>query len=214
MKTNKDYKNEALAALKGNWPQAVLCAVTVMFLMFLIASPAGYSTISQSTSMTLTYLGFLLNIFLLYPLMLGYSVAHNRLLTDGDTALTANMIKDSYCKGYLRNVVAMLLVYLYTFLWSLLLIIPGIIKGFSYSMTPFIVKDYPELSVNQAINLSMKMMKGRKFDLFWLYLSFFGWIFLSVFTLGIGMFWLMPYMQTAMASFYQDVKNDYVKSNI
>ena len=53
------------------------------------------------------------------------------------------------------------------------------------------------------------MMKGHKFDLFWLYLSFIGWGILCIFTLGIGLLWLVPYMQTAQSSFYEDVKADY-----
>ena len=76
-------------------------------------------------------------------------------------------------------------------------------------MTPFILVDNPELSANEAINLSKKMMKGHKFDLFWLELSFIGWILLGLLTLGIGYFWLMPYMYTSIAGFYQDVKADY-----
>ena len=80
-------------------------------------------------------------------------------------------------------------------------------------MTPFILKDYPELSANQAINLSMKMMEGRKFDLFYLYLSFIGWGILALFTLGIGYLWLMPYMYTSTAAFYQNVKEEYITNN-
>ena len=113
----------------------------------------------------------------------------------------------------LRNVGGMLLVGVFTFLWTLLLIIPGIIKSLAYSMTPFILKDYPELSANQAINLSMKMMEGRKFDLFYLYLSFIGWGILAIFTLGIGYLWLMPYMYTSTAAFYQNVKEEYITNN-
>ena len=107
----------------------------------------------------------------------------------------------------------MFLMYMFTFLWALLLFIPGIIKSLAYAMTPFIIKDYPELSANQAINLSMKMMKGRKFDLFWLTLSFLGWVLLCMLSLGIGLFWFMPYWQTTLAAFYQDVKHDYINNN-
>ena len=99
--------------------------------------------------------------------------------------------------------------YLFTFLWTLLFIIPGIIKAFSYAMSPYILEENPELSANEAIDRSRAMMKGHKFDLFWLYLSFIGWGFLCIFTLGIGLLWLMPYMQTAEAAFYEDVKAEY-----
>jgi uncharacterized membrane protein len=94
-------------------------------------------------------------------------------------------------------------------LWSLLLVIPGIIKSLSYAMTMYIVKDHPELTVNEAIDLSKDMMYGHKYDLFYLYISFIGWYLLSILTLGIGTFWLMPYIQTAQASFYEDVKAEW-----
>ena len=219
MKTNQEYKNMALAALKGNWAPALVGAICCTFAMGIIMSPAYCSNMaafgmSPFTALNpgllkgATYSGFFFNIFLLYPLILGYSVAHNDLLVSGDSRVTRNTIRNTFA-GYFRNVLSMFLVYVFVILWSLLLIIPGIVKALAYAMTPFIVKDYPELSANQAINLSIKMMKGHKFDLFWLMLSFLGWIILCIFTLGIGSLWLMPYMQTTVAAFYQDVKNDY-----
>ena len=107
----------------------------------------------------------------------------------------------------------MTLMGIFVFLWTLLLVIPGIIKAFAYALVPYILADKPELSANEAINLSMKMMKGHKFDLFYLQLSFIGWAFVSVFTLGIGLLWLMPYMMTAQAAFYQDVRKEYLANN-
>ena len=219
MKTNQELKNSALAALKGNWAPAVLGAIFFTFATCLITSP-GYcanmaafgmpffDSINPKLLKIFSNSSFLLNFFLLYPLSLGYSVAHKELLQNGDAAITRNTVRLAF-SDYVRNAVSILLVYLYTLLWTLLFIVPGIIKGLAYSLTPFIVKDNPQLSPNQAINLSMKMMKGHKFDLFYLYLSFVGWIFLAILTLGIGLLWVIPYMQTSMAAFYLDVKNDY-----
>lgn len=76
-------------------------------------------------------------------------------------------------------------------------------------MTPFILADNPELSANQAIDRSRAMMKGHKFDLFWLYLSFIGWGLLCVLTVGIRLFWFCPYIYTSVAAFYQDIKAEY-----
>lgn len=219
MKTNQELKNSALAALKGNWASAVLGAIFFTFATCLITSP-GYcanmaafdmpffNSINPKLLKIFSNSSFLLNFFLLYPLSLGYSVAHKELLQNGDAAITRNTVRLAF-SDYVRNAVSILLVYLYTLLWTLLFIVPGIIKGLAYSLTPFIVKDNPQLSPNQAINLSMKMMKGHKFDLFYLYLSFIGWILLAMLTLGIGLLWVIPYMQTSMAAFYLDVKNDY-----
>lgn len=219
MKTNQELKNSALAALKGNWAPAVLGAIFFTFATCLITSP-GYcanmaafdmpffNSINPKLLKIFSNSSFLLNFFLLYPLSLGYSVAHKELLQNGDAAVTRNTVRLAF-SDYVRNAVSILLVYVYTALWTLLFIVPGIVKGLAYSLTPFIVKDNPELSPNAAINLSMKMMKGHKFDLFYLYLSFIGWILLAMLTLGIGLLWVIPYMQTSMAAFYLDVKNDY-----
>lgn len=221
MKNNQEYKNEALAALRGNWAPAVACAVVLMLLMCLIMGPSYCANMTSLGMMALpaglvkafTWISLPMNIFLFYPLLLGYTITHNTLLAEGDTSLTGNMF-GSMVTGYFRNVWGMFLIYFFVFLWSLLLIIPGIIKGFAYAMTPYILKDYPELSANQAINLSVKMMKGHKFDLFWLNLSFIGWYFLGFLTLCVGYVWLMPYVQTANAAFYQDVKREYLSTTV
>lgn len=100
----------------------------------------------------------------------------------------------------------LILVAIYTILWTCLLIIPGIVKSYSYALTPFILKDEPELKYNAAIEKSMRMMDGYKMKLFLLDLSFIGWMILSVLTLGIGLLFLQPYMNTARAAFYEDLK--------
>jgi uncharacterized membrane protein len=143
----------------------------------------------------------------------GYQNAIRSLVIQGDENVTSNLFAHTF-KGYWKNVWACFLMVLFIFLWSLLLLIPGIVKGYAYMMTPFILKDNPELSANEAINLSQKMMKGHKFDLFYLMLSFIGWAFLGIFTLGIGYLWLMPYTYAAFAAFYQDLKKEYLTNNI
>lgn len=94
---------------------------------------------------------------------------------------------------------------LYTFLWSLLLIIPGIVKGLSYAMTPFILEEHPELTASEAIKASMKLMDGHKMDLFILGLTFIGWQLLACLTMGIGFLFLNPYMNAAYAAFYRSI---------
>ena len=107
---------------------------------------------------------------------------------------------------YSRILTTKLLQAVYTFLWSLLLLIPGIIKHYSYAMTDYILKDEPELCNNAAIERSMAMMEGNKMKLFLLDLSFIGWAILCLFTFGIGFFVLQPYMQVSHAAFYEDLK--------
>ena len=94
---------------------------------------------------------------------------------------------------------------LFIVLWSLLFIIPGIVKGLSYAMTPFILEEHPELTASEAIKASMKLMDGHKMDLFILGLSFIGWSLLACLTMGIGFLFLNPYMNAAYAAFYRDI---------
>jgi len=101
---------------------------------------------------------------------------------------------------------AYLLMILFTFLWMLLLIIPGIIAALSYSMTFFILADDSSIGAMEALDKSKKMMDGYKWKYFCLGLRFFGWALLCILTLGIGFLWLMPWMQVTMAKFYEDVK--------
>ena len=122
--------------------------------------------------------------------------------------MTGNSFREGF-KPYWRNVWAALFRAILVWLWSLLLVIPGVIKSLSYAMTFYVLKDNPDLSVNQAIDLSKDMMYGHKYDLFYLYLSFAGWFILCLLTLGIGFFWLIPYIETAQASFYEDVKAEW-----
>ena len=100
--------------------------------------------------------------------------------------------------------------YVYLTLWTLL-IIPGIIKSFSYSMTYFILNDHPEYTANQAITESRHMMNGHKMDYFLLCLSFLGWFILSILTVGIGFLWLAPYFYATSAAFYEEISKEYYK---
>ena len=94
---------------------------------------------------------------------------------------------------------------LYCFLWGLLFIIPGIVKAYSYAMTPYIMTEHPEMTANEAITASRQLMDGHKGELFLLRLSFIGWMILNIFTLGIGSLWLTPYIQATEAAFYREL---------
>jgi uncharacterized membrane protein len=92
-------------------------------------------------------------------------------------------------------------------LWSLLLIIPGIIKAYAYAMTPYILADCPDVSAADALALSQRMTKHYKGDIFTLQLTFLGWALLSLLTLGLV--WILyagPYYHTSMAAMYSQLK--------
>lgn len=107
---------------------------------------------------------------------------------------------------FTKSLVLYIVETVYIFLWSLLLIIPGIVKTYSYSMAFYIMNDHPEYTATQCLDESRRMMQGHKLDLFCLHLSFIGWIIVAAFTLGIGMLWVEPYMQLAQANFYEELK--------
>lgn len=218
MKENQDYKNEALAALRGHWAPAVLAVLAYIGIMFVFMVPYEFkymqllddpTNLALSASVPKWSLWYTLGlIFLFLPLTIGLVNSLKRMLTEGDDRVLGNMFNITF-KGYWHNLWGVLLTKIFASLWALLLIVPGIIKGLSYAMTSYILVDYPELPANQAINLSRKMMYGRKFDLFYLYLSFIGWLVLCFLTLGIGLIWFVPYAQTTEASFYEDAKAGY-----
>ena len=236
MKSNTFFKDSALNALRGNWGKAVLATLVYFLIAMAIAGPAAYTSIKtqvfmsdhsmtsvsqittmvsdpeyialQKQSMGTSSLVFLLEVFLLIPIGVGFCNMFRKLLVSGDNNLISNLFDFS---NYWRKIGGMLLMGILIVLWSFLLVVPGIIKAYSYSMTPYILDENPELSASEAIHRSRMMMKGHKFDLFWLQLSFIGWYLLCILTLGIGIFWLAPYYNTAQAAFYEEVKADYAQ---
>ncbi len=207
MKQSSELRLAARNTLRGNWPGAVVCtivyiavALVVSCLPTVLANPDN-----PSSSGAYGLLSLLLTILALNPLELGFYNAYRMLYQDGDQNLISNTFSLPF-KNYSHYVWGMLLMGIKIFLWSLLFIIPGIIKYFSYSMTPYILMEHPELSASEAIRTSKLMMKGHKFDLFYLYLTFIGWFLLSMLTAGIGLLWLTPYVRTAVAAFYADLK--------
>lgn len=106
-------------------------------------------------------------------------------------------------------IVLNLLVGLFTFLWMLLFIIPGIVKSYAYSMAFYIKHDHPEYDWKQCMDESQRYMKGYKWQLFCLDFSFIGWILLGFLCCGIGTLWVVPYQNAARANFYENLKAIY-----
>ena len=190
--------------LDGRWLEAAL-------LTFVYCVIAGIfsATVSAGAELFIPHIGSVFTLLLL-PMGWGYSMTFlaNHRKEDNDPFRVGHLL-DGY-QDFVRILLTILLEYIYIVLWLCLLIIPGLIKSLSYSMTLFILRDYKELKYNGAIDLSMAMMEGHKWDLFWLYLTFIGWAILCIFTLGIGYFWLQPYMTSTMANFYEEVKAEYM----
>ena len=111
-----------------------------------------------------------------------------------------------YFQYWKTTACARLLQSVYVLLWSLLFIIPGIIAGYSYAMTSYILEENPDLTASEAIERSKQMMSGNRWRLFCMQISFIGWDILSaLLTFGIGGLWITPYKQAATAAFYREI---------
>ena len=197
LKTNSQLRSNARALLKGNWVTAILLCLIFSILCGL----PGY----------IPYFGPIIGILLSGPLTLGLASCFLKLVRC-EPFIFENLF-DGF-KKFSSSVIAQLLITIFVILWSLLLIIPGIIASYSYSMVFYILSDNPELSAMEALNKSKELMLGYKWKLFCLHLTFIGWGILAILTLGIGFLWLTPYIYGSVASFYEDLKtNKIIKSS-
>ena len=198
MKTISEYKDMALLSLEGKWGKAAIASLIAFIILELFGSSPSFF-MDPIPSMVLQGV---LSVLLL-PLAWGYITFFLRIIRDEN--LDYGHLFDGF-NQYFRIFLAELLKGIYILLWALLLIIPGLIKEYSYAMTEFILKDNPEMSGEEAICESMRLMQGHKMQLFLRDLSMIGWLILSILTLGIGLLFLMPYNYTAHAHFYEDLK--------
>lgn len=223
-----DHRARAREALRGNWVTAVLVYLVAGLLMGGSDSPsfnfnlnieAGHVDFSASQELEHFLEGTLglavplvltLSLVLLVArLALGGVMSMGRAtyslnLIDGAEAEFADLFAGfrRFYDALIMNVVSILMV----FLGMLLFVIPGIILGYAYAMAPYILAENPDISGTEALRLSRQMMKGHKWELFWLELTFIGWSILAAFTLGLGNLALEPYKGISKASFYRDVQ--------
>jgi uncharacterized membrane protein len=181
----KDLRKKAWSALKGNWGVAIL----VVLLQSVIIGFSGIIPIAA--------------LFVTGPLTLGLTIAFTNLIR-GEKPSVSQLF--SGFGNFGKTIVLDLLNTIFTMLWSLLLVVPGIIKHYAYSMSFYILRDNPDMSQAEARKASIKMMQGNKWKLFCLHFSFIGWILLSSLTFGILLIWVIPYMFAAEAAFYENLK--------
>lgn len=187
--------------IKNNSRQQIQGKIGTLFLITLIIA------VISCAANAVPFVGFLAVLFVLTPAF-GLSMARIYL---GICAGKKPEVKDTFCgfDDVWSAFKVVFLVELFTTLWSLLFIIPGIVKSFSYSMSMYILAENKGMSAREAITRSKEMMNGHKLDLFVLYLSFFGWWLLCGITFGIAYIWVGPYMNAAVANFYNSIKGEY-----
>ncbi len=201
MGINQTYKNRALASLEGNWGTAALATIIVGIISgavsFAITAPINDPVAGNSINGLWS--------LLCLPLNWGLAVFFLNLIRKQD--IRYERLFDGY-KDFVRIFLAEFLLTLATVIGFILLIIPGIIISTGLCMTSYILKDDKEISAMDALMKSWQMTNGHKMRLFWLGLSFIGWIILCFCTLGIGFILLFPYMETTFAHFYEDIKGE------
>jgi len=190
IKPNYELRQMSRNQLRGQWGTAIL--------LHLIFAVVGY----------LTYLlpeftAFIVNLIITGPLTLGLMACFINLVR-GDSFRFEKLF-DGF-SNFQAALITHLLALLFIFLWTLLLVIPGIIAAYRYSQVFYILNDNPDMAASDVLKESKRMMMGYKGKLFMLHLSFLGWAILSAITFGIGFLWLLPYIQTSMANFYQNLK--------
>ncbi|GCD08509.1 DUF975 family protein [Clostridium tagluense] len=221
LKSNKEIRREAREDLSGNWIVAILvCMLAWVLTEMLTQDPQIKERVTgvinnpihgifeywtTRNNGEIQKLGILISIIIGGPISFGVSRFFLNLIRN-----TNPKVQDVFMgfKYFFETFLLNLLMGIFILLWTLLLIIPGIVVGLSYAMAYYILIDNPELSAMDAINRSKDMMDGQKWKLFSLYLSFVGWFILCLLTLGIGFIWLNPYLQRSLAGFYQDLKDD------
>ena len=218
MQLNSELRAQARERLEGKWGTFVLMTFLMLVIQTILQIPGYIGSLLEvlSPENVLASLSFsnISNILSLLALPLSWGLTVSLLRNHREESVDLENLFDGFRGGrYTRVFCALFLVNLFTLLWTLLLIIPGIMKAFSYALTPYILLDEPELTARQAITRSCEIMQGRRWKLFCLSLSFIGWGILSLLTFGIGFLWLAPYMNASIAAFYEDARTEYEAEN-
>ncbi|MFC3932358.1 DUF975 family protein [Streptococcus dentapri] len=225
MKTRKELKEQAKTALRGNWPWAIgvfLLPILVLGVIFFALSAVinmiwNIVTSDPSTSSGVVAI-FIIMTFLMVALFtflatigIGVGVSYAYLdLIRGRKRSFREAATYAFKGQHFDSIFGVWLVNLfYVCLWSLLLIIPGWVKAYSYSQSFFILKDDMDqdkgITTTSAITKSRLLMEGHKKELFLLNLSFIGWYFLAGLIGGLGCLILIPYHATTLAAFYENL---------
>ena len=221
MWNRQNLKEAAKKAFKNNYWVSV---VSALILGAVIAGVATYVSVNTGSSVNESFtdgavtvgsfagvasiVTLLINVFVCRPLEIG---GRQFFLNNSEGRANISDFIRPFQTNYMNNVLTMFLRDLFIGLWSLLLIVPGIIKTYAYSMVPYILAENPQMDAMEAIRLSERMMKGHKWNAFVLDLSFIGWFILSGLTLGlVGVFYVNPYFYATDAELYKAIKAEYV----
>ena len=217
--TRKELKDNAKQSLRGNWGWAIIVFLITAIIVGIFTGAGHWLDETyinyDGTNIFYQFASPIGSILLWIGSFIGLSrnIAFLELRDDQKEEKTYMAAFSVFTENrFGPELINFVLVSIFTFLWTWLLIIPGIIKAYSYSMTPYIVKDMvasdKQVGATDGINASKELMKGHKMALFIFDLSFLGWNILAAITCGIGYLWVTPYYQTAKANFYRHIAGD------
>ncbi|OUQ70192.1 hypothetical protein B5E53_00810 [Eubacterium sp. An11] len=216
--TSAEYKEIARDALKGNWGRAIgamlIAACLSAFFtslyfishfMFIMSVAIRIFENLPHYFLMLVGIGIVLAVFFFFaggPARFGY-IDFNLALLDRREAVPSMVLGrfSLIWKGMYMKIA----LFFYELFFTILLIIPGIVTMYAYAMVPYILEEKKDYTVGKAMKMSRKIMRGHKWELFCLRFSFLGWYILSLLTFGLALFYVLPYMNTAEAVFYNEI---------
>ena len=201
-----ELKQLAKKQIKGNIPILFVFGIIANLSLSVALSTFGYSFQGIMINIGSILLLWLLVFVVFSPLQI--SLAHTYLKVADEEKPQFNMLGYGFRNCWTQSALLGFFSNVFIFLWSLLFVIPGIIKSYSYRMSSYIMAENPEISALDAITKSKQMMKGHKFELFVLDLSFILWYLLVAITLGIASIYVMPYTTATRANFYLKLKEE------
>ena len=195
-----ELKSQAKGILSANYWPIIGATVLVMAILAAVASVPGIGSIA---------------LYFIIPVNLGLTLYIVGLIDGGKPSITDIFTNAFDGRYYLRRVGGYAWMMLFTFLWSLLFAIPGIVKAYSYALTPYILAKYPEVQAKEALKVSMKIMDGKKAELFVLQLSFIGWAMLAGITFGLlGIFFVIPYMAITYTLWFKRTMENAIETGL
>jgi len=205
LKQRYEYKEQAKQLLQGKYTNVIVITLIIGVITGLFSSGNLQTESANFFARLLSIISFALSA--------GFSFAQTKMyigVVKDENPDIQDIVLVGFKENYVRSLVTLLLQTVYTFLWLLLFIIPGIIKAYAYSMAFYLLNREPELQAADAITKSKEYTNGYKMDLFLLHLSYIGWYLLSLLTFGILFLWVIPKVLTAQTLIFEEI---YLKKN-
>lgn len=237
MMRSRDFKQTARQSLKGNWFVAIVAGFIASALgatssyggsvsvkipttpemeeqfnsVFPVATQGGGDEMLAAFLVVFGIVAIIGLVYSIISLVIGSAVGI------GYAQFNLDIVDDGYPKigtlfgnfGQIKTAIcAKLLMFLRIFVGFMLFFIPGIIAVYSYAMVNFVMAENPDMNAREALKESKRIMKGNRWRLFCLEISFFGWMLVSLLTLGLGFIWVLPYQQASIAAFYREAKEN------